>query len=345
MSKKILLTGAGGFVGAHVLRHLLINTDWDIVCPVTFRHYGNASRISEAMSGIVNSTRRVKIVIWDLKTPFLPIDIVRNEMEGVDYILNVASQSHVDRSISNPAPFIVNNTLLMINLLEYARRVQPEIFLHMSTDEVFGPAPENYAHHEWDSIVPSNPYSASKAAQEGIGISYWRAYGVPLIITNTMNIIGERQDPEKFIPKTIANAMNNRDITIHSSTEGKPGSRFYIHARNFADAWLHILKNATPDMYAQGADRPSRFNIVGEKELDNLYVAKAICELVSEFTGQPVKSEIKAVNFHSSRPGHDLRYALNGSKLSAFGWEPPIHILDSLANVVRWYVDNPEWLV
>lgn len=345
MSKTVLLTGAGGFVGSHVLRHILTETDWDVICPVTFRHYGNASRISEAMSGIVNAPKRVNIVVWDLKTPLNDIDIVRNGMGSVDYILNVASQSHVDRSIKEPAPFIVNNTLLMVNLLEYAKRVRPDVFLHMSTDEVFGPAPEGYAHHEWDAIIPSNPYSASKAAQESIGTSYWRTYGVPLIITNTMNIIGERQDPEKFIPKTIANAMNDRDIMIHSSPEGKPGSRFYIHARNFADAWLYILRNIHADMYRHGHDRPSRFNIVGEKELDNLYVAEAIREMVGDYTGRPSRSEIKAVNFHSSRPGHDLRYALDGSKLSAEGWNPPVHILDSLANTVRWYVDNPGWLV
>jgi dTDP-glucose 4,6-dehydratase len=344
LSKKVLLTGAGGFVGSHVLRHILVNKDWEIYCPVTFRHHGRVSRVIDAIESQYHD--RLHFFIWDLKTPFSTLDIVNNGIESIDYILNVASQSHVDRSIESPQPFIMNNVYLMVNLLEYARKVKPEVFLHMSTDEVFGPAPEGYAHQEWDSIIPSNPYSASKAAQESIGISYWRTYDVPLIITNTMNIIGERQDPEKFIPNTIRKAISGQDILVHGSPQGKPGSRFYIHARNFADAWLHILDNVKPAMYGNGSDRPERFNIVGEKEIDNLYMAQAICELVEDYTtGVPVSSSIDLVDFHSSRPGHDLRYALDGSKLQSIGWEPPIHILDSLANVVRWYVDNPEWLV
>lgn len=342
MSKSVLLTGASGFVGSHVLRHILVNEDWEIYCPVTFRHYGRIARIIDAIESQYKD--RIHFFIWDLKTPLSTLDIVQNSIGSIDYILNVASQSHVDRSIEKPAPFIMNNVSLMANLMEYARAIRPEVFLHMSTDEVFGPAPQDYAHKEWDPIIPSNPYSASKAAQEAIGIAYWRTYDVPLIITNTMNIIGERQDPEKFIPNTIRKALNNEAIHVHGSPGGDPGSRFYIHARSFADAWLHILNNINPKMYRDGAEKPERFNIVGEKELDNLYVARAICELVTEYQGSPVKSPIYMVDFHSSRPGHDLRYALDGSKLSATGWEPPIHILDSLANTVRWYFDHPEWL-
>ena len=344
MSRKVLLTGAGGFVGSHVLRHFLWSTDWDIICPVTFRHHGNGGRITRAAEGIPGWEDRVKVIVWDLKTPFTK-QMLNDGLGAVDYILNVASQSHVDRSISDPAPFIMNNVHMMINLLEYAREVNPEIFLHMSTDEVFGPANESYAHKEWDTIAPSNPYSASKAAQEAIAISYWRTFNVPVVITNTMNIIGEMQDPEKFVPMTIMKAMLDRTITIHSSAGGKPGSRFYIHARNFANAWHFIISNTKPNMYRNGDERPSRYNIVGEREIDNATMARMVCQFVAEKTGKRVNSDLDFIDFHSSRPGHDLRYALDGSKLSGLGWSPPISLEDSLRNVVYWTVDHPEWLL
>lgn len=344
MSKRVLLTGAGGFVGSHVLRHILCNSEWDIICPVTFRHHGNGARIAQAIEGIPGARSRIKVVVWDLKTPFTK-QMAHYEIGKIDYILNVASQSHVDRSISDPAPFIMNNVSLMVNLLEYARYAKPEVFLQMSTDEVFGPAPVGYNHKEWDAIIPSNPYSASKASQEAIATSYWRTYDVPVIITNTMNIIGEMQDPEKFVPMAIRNCLFGNDITVHSSPSGKPGSRFYIHARNFADAWMYILRNAKPNMYANGYARPSRYNIVGEKEIDNLTMVNMIVNFVNNKMGEVTKSKIEMVDFHSSRPGHDLRYALDGELLFCLGWQPPINLEDTIKQVVEWTIDHPEWLV
>ena len=190
---KILLTGASGFVGSHVLRHLLLNTGAEIVCPVTFRHKGAAPRLWGAWQGHPSLRDRLDVLPGvDLCAP---IDSVTESAIGpVDYILNVASESHVDRSITEPGAFIRNNVLLMTNLLDYARRVEPRMFLQMSTDEVYGPAHGERRHKEGEPYRPSNPYSASKAAQEVICFSYWRTYGVPVVITNTMNIIGEMQD-------------------------------------------------------------------------------------------------------------------------------------------------------
>ena len=190
MSKRVLLTGASGFVGSHVLRHILVNTDWFVVCPTTFTHKGLTDRINVACDDLPDAYSRIKVIKTDLTAPISPV--TSHQFGKIDYVINVASESHVDRSIEEPAPFILNNVSLICNILDWARFAKPEKFLHISTDEVYGPAPKGHAHKEWvDQYFPSNPYSASKAAQESIAFSYWRTYGVPIAITNTMNIIGQ----------------------------------------------------------------------------------------------------------------------------------------------------------
>ena len=333
--KRVLLTGASGFVGSHVLRHLLVNTDWEIVCPVTYNHKGLQDRLRLACDNIENAYSRIKIIRCDLTAPISPV--MAHEFGKIDYVLNVASESHVDRSIEEPTPFITNNVLLICNLLDWARVAQPEKFLQISTDEVYGPAHEGYAHREWeDQFLPSNPYSASKAAQESICFSYWRTYGVPLAITNTMNIIGEMQDPEKFMPMVIKKVLSGEKMAIHGSPDGKIGSRFYLHARNQADGLLHTLSQHFP-AYGE-SDKPLKFHIVGEKEVDNLTMA----QLIAEAVGKPLNYDI--VDFHSSRPGHDLRYALDGTKIAESGWKAPISFEESLQRTVKWTLEHPEWL-
>lgn len=334
---KILLTGAAGFVGSHVLAHLLAQTDADIVCPWTLRHHGNSQRLAAAIDqapepGAWND--RVTTFMHDLATP-MPATLV-DEIGPVDYVLNIASESHVDRSISEPAPFIRNNIELALNVLDYARQVRPRMVLHMGTDEEYGPAYGDYKHREWDTVLPSNPYSASKAAQSAIATSYWRTYGVPVVLTRTMNLIAPGQDAEKFVPTVIRKILAGETVQIHASPEGVPGSRHWIDAREFGAAWLHLLRTVEPEMYPDH-DRPSMFHVVGE-ERSNLEVAQTIAGIL----GRPLKYEL--VSFHSSRPGHDLRYALDGSKLAEAGWTPGRPLEETLTDIVKWYADNPQWL-
>jgi dTDP-glucose 4,6-dehydratase len=325
--KRILLTGAAGFVGSHVLSHLLKNTDYEVVCICSWRHKGLPYRISDDRN-YQEHKDRVTVLTHDLTAPLT--EDIKEKIGTPDIILNIASDSHVDRSITDPAEFIENNVKLVINMLEYAREVKPELFLQFSTDEVYGQAPLGMNHKEWSPIIPSNPYSASKAAQEAIAISYWRTYSVPVIITNTMNVFGERQDKEKYVQLCIDRIVKGEQISIHSYPDGKTaGSRFYIHARNVADAVLFITQNIKPRMYPQ-YETPERFNIVGEKEVDNLTMAKMIAEII----GKPLKYEL--VNFHSSRPGHDCRYALDGQKLADAGWKPKVSFLESLRRTVNF---------
>jgi dTDP-glucose 4,6-dehydratase len=275
-----------------------------------------------------NNMDRVKIITHDLTAPLT--EDVKEQIGQPEVILNIASDSHVDRSITHAAEFIENNVKLAINMLEYAREVKPKMFLQFSTDEVYGQAPVGVNHKEWSPIVPSNPYSASKAAQEAIAISYWRTYSVPVIITNTMNVFGERQDKEKFVQLCIDKVNNGEKISIHSYPDGKTaGSRFYIHARNVADAVKFIMDNVKPRMYPK-YELPERFNVVGEKEVDNLTMAQMIAKIV----GKPLNYEL--VNFHSSRPGHDCRYALDGTKLAEYGWKPRVSFEDSLKRTVNF---------
>lgn len=336
MSKRILLTGAAGFIGSHVMRHLLTNTDYTLVLPVTFRHKGNGDRIASALEGNREWHERVDVVLCDLSAPISAT--TRYRFGAIDQIWNVASESHVDRSIDDPTTFIQNNTNLMLYLLDYARSLDNlELFLHMSTDEVFGPALGDYRHHEWDRILPSNPYSASKASQEAIAISFWRTYGLPIVITNTMNLFGELQDAEKMVPKTIRSLFNGEEVTVHTDSDGIPGSRFYLHCRNLADAWLWISQNARIQRYPDD-EVPTRFNIVGDTEMDNI----SMVELIGEIMGKTPR--IKKVDFHSARPGHDRRYALDGTKLAEAGWVPPVPFEESLRTVVTWTLAHPEWL-
>ncbi len=329
----VLLSGASGFLGSHALRHLLANTSWQIVCPVSFSHRGVPERITLAVPD--DQWHRVTVVRADLACPVA--DTTATAIGDIDLIVNYASQSHVDRSIADPAPFVTNNVSLMVNLLEYARQAKPKAFLHISTDEVYGPAPEGTRHKEWDPIIPSNPYSASKACQEALATSYWRTYQLPVVIVNSMNLIGETQDPEKYLPTVLRCLADGQKVPVHASA-GRVGSRHYLHARNLADAVLFLLRRGTVSAYAAGASRPDRWHCAGPNEIDNLELAR----MVADAAGLPFRYEL--VDSHALRPGHDLRYALDSSKLAGAGWSAPVDFPDALERTVKWTLERPEWL-
>jgi dTDP-glucose 4,6-dehydratase len=344
--KRLLLTGAAGFVGHHTLAHLLKTTDWEVVVTDSFRHFGTSSRLRAVFEELPQYRNRVKVVTHDLSAP---IDqVTASEIGEVNYIINMASNSHVDRSISDPRPFVENNVALQLTMLEFARTlIDLEVFLHISTDEVYGPAPIGQDHEEWSEIVPSNPYSASKAAQEALAISYWRTYDIPIIISNTMNIIGERQDVEKFVPLSIARLLKGEQVPVHakeSNGSWVAGSRFYLHARNQADALKFILTERSTQTlrYSEGVLKPERFNVRGEVEIHNDDMVNLIAELMGF---EKSKSHVKYVNVEGTRPGHDLRYALTGTKLFGMGWKPPVPLRESLDRTIRWTRANPEWLL
>jgi dTDP-glucose 4,6-dehydratase len=344
VSKKVLITGVGGFVAHHTLIHLLKNTDWDFVVTDSFRHIGISARLREVFDELPDERKRVKVVLHDLVAPI--DNVTAREMGDINVILNLASQSHVDRSIADPRPFVENNVSLVLTMLDYARTLDNlECFIQISTDEVYGPAPVGIFHKEWESLIPSNAYSASKMCQEGIATAYWRSYNIPMIITNTMNIIGERQNVEKFIPKAINCLLNGEPVPIHAKIiDGAwdAGSRYYLHARNQADALMFIVNNVgtTPHRYTDGLARPEKFNVIGEVEISNDKLVGLIADILDIKSG----TIMEYTNVENIRPGHDLRYALDGSKLKNMGWKQPVPFEDSLKQTVLWTKAHKAWL-
>lgn len=325
--ETIIITGGAGFIGSHMVEHFYRKTNWNIIIldKLTYASMG-LSRLKD--NGTIESSR-VKLFTVDLCLP-LSEGVKKEIGNNISYIIHMAAETHVDNSIKNPVFCIKNNIESTLNMLEFAKILPLKKFFYFSTDEVFGPAPKNISYSEWDRHKPTNPYSASKSAGENICISYQNTYKIPIIIVNVMNVFGERQHVEKFIPKCIKYILEGKTIEIHSdSTCNFPGSRFYIHARNVAGAILFLIDKGIIG---------EKYNIVGEKEVNNFEMAKMISTIMKK------ELKYKLVNFHSDRPGHDLRYALNGSKLINLGWEIPISFEETLKKVVLWTLENPKWL-
>lgn len=326
---KILITGGCGFIGHHFVEHFLKYSDYEIVIidKLTYAARG-FSRIDDIESYNKNK-ERVSIYTYDITEEIS--DGILSNLQDIDYILHLAAESHVDKSIENPKPFVMSNIIGTMNMLDFARKCNNlKGFCMFSTDEVFGPAPIGVLYREDDRYKATNPYAASKAGAEQLAYSYGNTYNLPVFITHTMNVIGERQHPEKFIPLCIRKILGGETIYIHSdSTKTISGSRYYIHARNVANG-IHFLL----DKFKQ----KEMYNIVGEKELSNIQIA----EIIADELHQPLI--YKMIDFHSSRPGHDLRYALDGSKMKEMGWTPPTTLEESLRNVVKWTINRKDWL-
>lgn len=325
---NILCTGGAGFIGHHVVEHIVKNTDWNVIIIDKLSYASNG--LNKLRSAQLTEHPRVNILTWDLLLP-LSEGIIQEIGPKVDYILHIAAESDVNRSIADPVPFIHNNIMSTLTILEYARQL-PNLkkFYMFSTDETRGIPTGSYAFKETDSFNPRNPYSASKTACEMICLSYQNTYKVPVLISEMVNVIGERQHVEKYVPKVIKTILNDEELIIHAdSTATIPGSRYYIHARNAADAVLFLLKNGSIG---------ESYNICTKDEIDNLTMAQKIASII----GIPLR--YKLVDFHSDRAGHDLVYRLDGTKLVNLGWNPPLDFNKSLEKTVKWYLNNKEWL-
>jgi dTDP-glucose 4,6-dehydratase len=326
MKKRILITGSAGFVGSHTVNWILQETDWDVIGLDSFRHMGDAERVS--------ADPRYSMICHDLNAPIS--DRTKARIGHIDYIINCASISHVDTSIEDPIHVWESNTRLIGNILQYARNLPGlEKFIHCSTDEVFGSAYGDHCHHEWDVIAPSNPYAASKAAQDALCFAFWRTYGTPIAITHCMNMIGTMQDPEKYLPKIVSRVHKGETVTVHGQPD-KVGSRMYIDCRNLADAWLFMLLEVDFNRYGEDI-RMTKFNIAGLEEITNLELAERIADRMKK----DLKYEF--VDFHKTRAGHDLRYALDSSKIYDAGWRPPIELEETFDQVIDHVRRHEAW--
>tara|TARA_B100001939_G_scaffold148824_1_gene128806 strand:+ start:158 stop:1189 length:1032 start_codon:yes stop_codon:yes gene_type:complete len=340
--KNVLITGGAGFIAHHLIYYLLKKTNWNIVSLDRLDYSGNLNRLDNILSQLDEKDKqRVKIVFHDLKSEINPW--IENKIGEIDIILHLAAGSHVDRSIDYPMEFVLDNVVGTANILNFAKKLNEENgferFIYFSTDEVFGPAPKGIDYSENDRYNSTNPYSATKAGGEELAVAYENTYGLPVYITHTMNVFGERQHPEKFIPMCIKKIRDGEPITIHSDkTKTIPGSRHYIHAEDVAEAIYFLLTNKINSQIDFGGAKCPKFNIVGSEEIDNLQLAKTIA------AAQGKKLKYEMVDFHSSRPGHDLRYSLSGKKMKKLGWQPSIKLTDRIKQVVDWSLNNQNWI-
>ena len=326
---KILITGGAGFIASHTIDRLLKKTDWDIVVLDKFTYASNGLVRLKEIGAYDNS--RVKLHLVNCAEPMTRC--LEKEIGPIDHILHMAAGTHVDNSIACPREFVQANIMGTFEMLEYARRVPGlKRFVYFSTDEVFGPAAVGQRFGEWDRYNSCNPYSATKAAGEELVLAWANTYEVPAIITHTMNVIGERQHHEKFLPRVVRAALDGTEILVHTDPKtGLSGSRNYFHAQDVAGAVQFLLDIEAPVR--------QKYNIAGDHEISNLEIVLRVGEIL----GTPMN--YRKVNPTDVRPGFDVRYGLNGEKMESMGWKSP-DVWSKLETTVRWMVDpkNQHWL-
>lgn len=339
MTKRVLITGAAGFIGHHVVEYFIEKTGWDIVCLDKLNYSGNLNRLNDVLSKYDDETlKRIDIVYHDLRAEIG--DTTGNLIKEVDYILHLAASSHVDRSIKYPDEFVYDNVVGTLNILQFARKLPLlKRFIYFSTDEVFGSAPEGIEFKEYDRYNAGNPYSASKAAGEELCTAFYNTYDLPIYVTHTMNVFGERQNPEKFIPSCIRAIRNDSSMPMYVDSNFEvSASRHYVHAKDVADAINFILRLDTSKIKIDGyaGVKIPKFNIVSHEEYNNLDVAKMISNSIG--------AELKWHPVPDIRPGHDTRYSLSGEYMKSLGWEPKISFKERIHDMVQWSLKNDKWL-
>lgn len=331
MAKKILITGGAGFIASHYIDYVLrVVGGWDIIILDRFTYAsGGLQRLKEI--GAYDNPR-VKLHHVNCAEPISKC--LQDQIGPVDYILHMAAGTHVDNSIACPRDFVEANIFGTFEMLEYARRL-PNLkkFVYFSTDEVFGPAEVGQRFKEWDRYNSCNPYSATKAGGEELVLAWANTYGVPAIITHCMNVIGERQHHEKFLPRIVRAALTGGTIQIHTDPKtGMPGTRNYFHAQDVAKAVQFLLDIDAPIR--------EKYNIAGDQEIANDEVVRAVDRVLGTTTN------MEYVNPTDVRPGFDVRYGLDGSRMANWGWHAPHNFRHRLGDLVNWMVEpeNKHWL-
>jgi len=314
---KIFVTGGAGFIGSNFIRHVLgCRLEHTVVNYDKLTYAGNLANLDS-----VGANPRYFFVRGDICDGAA----VEAALRGCDAVVHFAAESHVDRSICEPAPAIQTNITGTFTLLQAARRLRLERFVHISTDEVYGDLPEGTCATEDSLLRPSSPYSASKAGADLLVCSYVRTYGFPAMITRSSNNYGPYQFPEKFLPLMITNALENKSLPIYG--DGRQ-QRDWIHVEDNCRGILAVLDRGQP---------AAIYNIGGLDIEENLTMARRVLKLLD-------KPET-LLSFVVDRPGHDRRYALNCAKItSELGWAPAIPLEEGLREAIEWYRSNPEWV-
>jgi dTDP-glucose 4,6-dehydratase len=330
--KKILITGGAGFIGSHVVRRFVNNyPDYEIVNLDLLTYAGNLANLKD-----IQDKSNYRFIKADITDALEMNNLFKTE--NFDAVIHLAAESHVDRSIANPTAFVMTNVIGTVNLLNAARvywkdNYENKRFYHVSTDEVYGALGEEGMFTETTAYDPHSPYSASKASSDHFVRAYHDTYGLNTVISNCSNNYGSHHFPEKLIPLAINNIKNNKPVPVYGKGE------------NVRD-WLWVEDHARAiDIIFHQAKTGLTYNIGGHNEWKNIDLIYLLCDIMDKKLDREKGESAKLITFVTDRAGHDLRYAIDSSKLqNELGWVPSLQFEEGLAKTVDWYLNNEEWL-
>ena len=329
--KKILITGGAGFIGSHLVR-LFVNKypDYHIFNLDTLTYAGNLENLKDIQDAS-NYTF--------LKADITNADQIDNlfQVHQFDGVIHLAAESHVDRSITDPMAFVKTNVMGTVNLLNAAKEhwkdTNGKLFYHVSTDEVYGSLGEEGLFAETTAYDPNSPYSASKASSDHFVRSYGETYKLPYVISNCSNNYGPNHFPEKLIPLFINNIINNKSLPVYGDG-------------NYTRDWLFVKDHAAAiDLVFHKGNSNETYNIGGFNEWKNIDLVKVLCQQMDEKLARKEGESEKLITYVKDRPGHDLRYAIDATKINKeLGWKPSVTFEEGLSKTIDWYLENEEWL-
>ena len=332
MKNNILITGGAGFIGSHLVR-LLVNKypHYNVINMDKLTYAGNLENLKD-----IENKENYKFVKCDICN-FKKVKIIFNEY-NIDCVIHLAAESHVDRSIEDPFSFAQTNVMGTLSLLQVAKEYwdgnfSDKLFYHISTDEVYGSLNEEGFFTEISKYDPHSPYSASKASSDHFVRAFHDTYGLPIIISNCSNNYGSYQFPEKLIPLFINNILNNKPLPV------------YGEGQNVRD-WLFVNDHARAiDVIFHKGKTGETYNIGGFNEWKNIDLVKVLIKTVDRLLGREEGVSEKLITYVKDRAGHDLRYAIDSTKLkNELGWEPSLQFEEGIEKTVKWYLDNKEWM-
>lgn len=332
MNKTILVTGGAGFIGSHVVRRFVSRyPDYLIVNADKLTYAGNLENLTD-----IDKSENYKFEKIDIVDKQSVLDLFKKY--NFDGVIHLAAESHVDRSITGPDEFVFTNIVGTVNLLNAAlnswrENFSGKLFYHVSTDEVFGSLGKEGLFTEETAYDPKSPYSASKASSDHMVRAYNHTFGIPVIVSNCSNNYGPNHFPEKLIPLAINNIKNNKPIPVYGKGE------------NVRD-WLYVEDHAAAiDVIFHKGKPGDTYNIGGNNEWKNIDLILLLCKIMDKKLNRPAGTSEKLITYVKDRPGHDLRYAIDSSKLQKeLGWSPIPDFADGLEKTVDWYLSNSKWL-